>query len=183
MAKSRKGQAPECNLCECGDHSWAPLTKGSVTIVSPEDSHLLKRRHWYAAVSAGKRLRRQRYAKAHLRFSDHDVALHNVINPSPDGMVTDHKNGNTLDNRRSNLRVASHNDNMRNSKGHKSSRNPKGVVLVNDRFFARITVNGKSIHLGTFEDQVSAAHAYNKAAILHHGEFARLNQIRSVSES
>lgn len=39
-------------ICECGDHAWAPISKGYVVLVSPEDAHLLEKK-WHAAVDKG----------------------------------------------------------------------------------------------------------------------------------
>ena len=94
----------------------------------------------------------------------------------------DHKNGDVFDNRRSNLRPASHADNSRNADTSRAAPNPYGYRGVfqspNGKWHARISVDRRRIHLGTFDSPHDAARAYNAAAIKYHGEFARLNDIR-----
>jgi hypothetical protein len=92
----------------------------------------------------------------------------------------DHINGNGLDNRRCNLRVVTHAENLANRPGWKqSSSKYKGVTFFkrDQKWQAKICPKGKTIHLGYFEDEKEAAHEYNKAAILHFGEMAVLNPI------
>jgi len=91
----------------------------------------------------------------------------------------DHINGRRDDNRWSNLRLAdkyeqAHNEGIRKS----NSTGKKGVYRNGRSYCAAIRNRGSEvIHLGSFETLDEAAHAYNKAAIRLHGEFARLNPI------
>lgn len=109
---------------------------------------------------------------------NHSVYMHReIINP-PDGMVIDHKNRNKTDNRRSNLRVCTQNENLCNS--IRRAGQYKGVYqdLNNSpRFFASITKGRKTVNLGSYGSAEEAARAYDKAAKELHGEFARLNFI------
>ena len=86
----------------------------------------------------------------------------------------DHINGDTADNRISNLRAATHQQNIANGKHRvNNTSGRKGVIPTNGRWRARIMVNSKTIHLGMF-DSVDDAHlAYMNAARVHFGEFAR----------
>lgn len=85
----------------------------------------------------------------------------------------DHINGNTLDNRLKNLRICSHTENMRNRK----TSGFKGVSkTASGKYRARITVNNKELHLGSFKSKEEAAKAYNEAANKYYGVFARLNK-------
>ena len=79
----------------------------------------------------------------------------------------DHENGNGLDNRRENLRLATHSQNQRNRR------------RTRDKVYKGTRRNGKKwvahIVLGTFASEEEAARAYDHAATLLYGEFARLN--------
>lgn len=96
--------------------------------------------------------------------------------PPPDHMHLDHVNGNSLDNRRENLRIASTNENARNCRMSSANRHGiKGIYWAKrDRVWrASIRLNYKTIHLGSFLTKGLAAVAYAKASIRYHGEFAR----------
>jgi hypothetical protein len=98
---------------------------------------------------------------------------------APDDLEVDHRRvDDTLDNRKSNLRLATHRQNMCNKK--KLRTNTSGYIGVTwqkdiQRFRARIQVYGRSISLGCFADAEGAARAYDQAALTYHGEFSRLN--------
>jgi hypothetical protein len=92
-------------------------------------------------------------------------------------MCVDHINGNTLDNRRSNLRVCTHAENMRNRrKNSNSSSGYKGVFWDNHykKWSSYIRVNNKRIYLGRFDDSKVAYEAYVAASKKYHGEFGRI---------
>jgi len=107
-----------------------------------------------------------------------------IGNPRP-GFLVDHINGNRLDNRKSNLRFVTNQQNIFNSQKRQliiSGGNPskyKGVTWMTDRnkWRSRITLDGREFHLGVFESEQEAALAYNKAAIKFYGEYANLNKI------
>lgn len=90
----------------------------------------------------------------------------------------DHENRNTLDNQKHNLRTCSNAQNQQNipSKSHTKFKY-KGIKLSKNkkRWEARITVNKKQIHLGTFDTDVEAAKIYDSHAMQFFGEFAFLN--------
>jgi len=107
------------------------------------------------------------------------VAMHRVIAGTPENMHTDHINGDPLDNQKSNLRVCTNKENMKNRKlNSNSSTGYKGVHLHTKlkKWVARIGVDGKRIHLGVYDTPEAAALAYNAAALKYHGEYARLNK-------
>lgn len=90
----------------------------------------------------------------------------------------DHVNGDVLDNRRCNLRGCTQKQNARNRKANINSfTGLKGVYRDKKNYRAAITVDYKYKYLGNFNDAISAARAYNEAAIKYFGEYARLNKI------
>ena len=106
----------------------------------------------------------------------HNKRLHRMIMGEPDGREVDHKNTDKLDNRRENLRIATHKQNCKNK--NKQSNNTSGFKGVsfkkqNQKFQATIHIDGKKKHLGLFVTAVAAHEEYKRAAIQHHGEFAR----------
>lgn len=104
------------------------------------------------------------------------LLLHRVILGAAAGTIVDHINGNPLDNRRENLRLCSHAENMRNRKVHKN--NKLGVKGVHQRrgkngFCAEIRINGRKLRLGTYMTPEEAHQAYAKASRELHGAFGR----------
>ena len=105
--------------------------------------------------------------------------MHHLVIDIPKGFFADHINHNGLDNRKANLRLATRTQNIwHRKKFKKPSRSQyKGVDWANDmkRWRARIRVNGKRIYIGSFENEIDAAKAYDNAAKKYHREFAVLN--------
>jgi hypothetical protein len=100
-----------------------------------------------------------------------------IIFGAAKGGGVDHASGDRLNNRRSNLRIATHTQNMRNTRLKvTNSSGFKGVTTTAEgRWRARITVDRVEIRLGNFDTREEAAAAYDAAARLHHGEFASPN--------
>lgn len=110
------------------------------------------------------------------------ILLHRLLLDAPDEIDVDHINGDGLDNRKGNLRLATEMQNQWNRGTHKPSKcGYKGVRLHHKgrRYYAVITCDKRVYRLGTFDTPEKAAEAYNQAAIEMHGEFARLNKIPS----
>jgi len=107
------------------------------------------------------------------------VYMHQMVIKVPDGMVTDHINHDGMDNRKDNLRAATHSQNMRHRKKCSGAMYSKykGVSWKKKsrKWVAQITCEKKAIHLGYFRDEIEAAKAYDRAAIKYHGQFACLN--------
>ena len=93
-----------------------------------------------------------------------------------DGKIIDHKNRNTLDNRKCNLRICNRSQNRMNSKA-KSIIGYKGVSwhVSSKKWLARIEKNKTSIRIGMFNNPKDAAKAYDEKAIEFFGEFACTN--------
>lgn len=104
--------------------------------------------------------------------------MHRVILGLPGEMDGDHRNGDGLDNRRSNLRPATAMQNSQNQGVRKTNKaGLKGVSWWGPlgKWKAGIQANGTPVHLGYFETPEAAARAYDAAARLYHGEFAKTN--------
>jgi hypothetical protein len=105
------------------------------------------------------------------------VYLHRVLMNCPANEVVDHINGDTTDNRRSNLRVCS---NVMNTKNLKKQANGitskyKGVSYYKKGNNWEVSVGG--LYIGRFKSEVEAALAYNESATSYFGKYARLNVI------
>lgn len=114
------------------------------------------------------------------RRGDLHVYLHRLIAGARKGEVVDHINGNSLDNRKANLRICTKAENSRNRKlGPTNKSGFKGVSWEahTGKWRAKIGTDHKQITIGRFDTKEDAARAYNEAAIKYHGPFARLNQI------
>lgn len=157
-----------------------PLSNGDFALVDDEDfDRLMAMGKWwvdkdgYAVKSAT--FRAENGIKKSLK-----ILMHREILNVPIGMITDHINGNKVDNRKSNLRKCNFHENARNYPTPKNNTSGfKGVVWNkrDKKWFARITVFRKKIYLGYFDCKIKAARAYNEAAIKYHKEFAKLNII------
>lgn len=105
-------------------------------------------------------------------------ALHRIVMDAPDGLVVDHINHDKLDCRRGNLRLCSRLQNSYNRRHRADGASRfKGVSWNKDRrkWFASIGAERKNVYLGLFSDELSAARAYDEAALVLHGAFACLN--------
>lgn len=99
---------------------------------------------------------------------------------------TDHHDGNGLNNTRSNLRDVTNRQNLQNSREHLGSTSAyKGVYWFAEkaRWRAAIKVNGRTVWLGDFAEEITAARAYDVAAAHHFGQYARFNLATSVREA
>jgi hypothetical protein len=100
--------------------------------------------------------------------------MHRLVLGVLPGQLVDHIDGNTLDNRRTNLRVATARQNAMNRRA--VGRVPySGVRREGGQFVAFISPNRLQICLGRFKTAEQAAAAYNAAAQRCYGEYARLN--------
>lgn len=172
------------------------LTQGQVTLVDDEDYDFLMQWKWFA-----KRIPKYPELTFHAMRAQTvprrtTVSMHRVITNCPTGLVVDHINHNTLDNRRSNLRVCTNAENLANRRypfnfaggqqcGGRAGRHigcadPANGIFVGiqhrtQSWSARIKVNQRDIWLGTFESAEEAARAYDRAVRQHFGEDAPCN--------
>lgn len=115
---------------------------------------------------------------AHARVNGRTVTMESLIVDRPQGMQVDHINHDRADNRKSNLRICTKDENRRNAiKTKRNTTGYKGVVkyAVGSKFRAQIGYDKKKMHIGTFETAEEAARAYDLKAKQLFGEFANLN--------
>lgn len=149
------------------------LTRGHVAIVDDDDYEMLCQLRWRFFDSGNG------YAGRQYRMPDTKkrvyVSMHQtILNVS--GVEVDHINRDGLDNRRCNLRIASHRANTCNRAGWGRS-GFKGVMPVGSKWGAYITANCKYHWLGTYDKKEDAARAYNEAAKMFNGEYAFMNKV------
>lgn len=153
-----------------------PLTKGQSALIDASDIPLIRDRNWHASFSPTSR---SFYAKGGKRVGEigpRAYYIHRKILGVSPPIEVDHKNGDSLDNRKANLRLANRSQNAMNQKLNKNnSSGYKGVTWYKtaNKFMAYITVNYKRIHLGCFDCPEEARAAYVAAAQKYAGEFAR----------
>ena len=103
-----------------------------------------------------------------------------IMNVLNDSREIDHKDGNGLNNQRSNLRIATRSQNAMNI-GTKSDNTSgyKGVSwrIDHKKWQVQIKVNGKTIHFGYYNNKVVVVKVYNEATIKYHKKFANINKI------
>lgn len=148
-------------------------------IIDDEDFDLVKDYNWFMGNGG------RGYAIANVNKGNNTwttLSMSRLIMNASPGSIVDHINHNTIDNRKSNLRICSRRENSLNRLADNNKiAKYKGVTIEggggNAKEFARarIRVNGKLIHLGCFDTQELAAVAYDSAAKKYFGEFASTN--------
>ncbi len=149
------------------------LTNGPVALVDDADLQIVRSMKWYAHYDHGT-------GKPYVRSTTNRgaVLLHRFLTNAPAGVPVDHKNGDGLDNRRSNLRLTDGSGNQANRAT--LPRNTSGFrgVTFNRRvgkWQATVRARGANYYLGLFQTAEEGARAYDAKARELFGEFARPN--------
>lgn len=153
--------------------------KRLVALVDDEDYELISSFVWRAIRPS---LRSKTFYAINEKMSDYKrscIYMHRIIlSASDDHVEIDHVNRNGLDNRRLNLRICSHSQNLMNTplRENKTSKY-RGVHWdrERDKWMTTIRMNGKTISLGRFDSEEDAAMAFDRAAMARCSEFASLN--------
>lgn len=143
-------------------HGYAEIDK--------EDYHLVENFCWHRE-TRGKVF----YARAYVRGSSgkDSVYLHQSILPTEDGIIAEHKDGNGLNNKKSNLRPANRSQNeMNKGVSLASTSGVTGVSLRSDtkKWRAYIKLNGRQLPLGSYKNKEDAIKARKKAEEKYFGE-------------
>lgn len=139
-----------------------PLTQGKVALVDDDDFEQLNKYKWCACVRKHTIYAVRSEPKTHKTIRMHREVLKYI----PDGMFTDHIDGNGLNNQKYNLRIVTTRQNAQNRHQVKSSKYP-GVTWHSGskKWNARILINGQQNNLGFFESEDDAATAYTNACL------------------
>ncbi len=152
---------------------FIPLTQGLFAAVDELAYASLRLMRWHARKSNG-----TFYAVRWHPETNLSQGMHAHLFGCHDGRLVDHKNGCGLDNRRENLRSATSQQNAMNRAASGKTSRFKGVYFNKQMglWMARISKNGKRIHLGNFKTEMEAAAAYSTVETQLFGEFASSNR-------
>lgn len=156
-----------------GPDAFIPLTQGLEAVIDAADVDLVKPYRWFAGKIGNVVYAFTRFTKS---SKERPTALHRLLCNPPEELSIDHIDLDGLNNRRSNLRLATTSENSRNTRTRQNNTSGfKGVSWRRDRsrWQVHIRVDGKRLSLGHYVTLEDAASAYAGAAEKYHGEFAR----------
>lgn len=148
------------------------LTQDYICLVSDADREWLRQWRWCTSVSGG--------GRPYARRSRDGVYMHRLIVGAPRHLVVDHRDNDSLNNTRANLRLTTVN---RNTQWSLRCSARSGYLGVQERqakngtkrYRVRFSDGRKEVGVGTFGCPVEAARAYDEAAVAAHGPFAATN--------
>jgi hypothetical protein len=147
------------------------ITRGEITLIDESDWGLVCKYNWTLHIPDNRK-----YARCH--YEGKKIYLHRLLLNAKPGEIVDHKNGDGLDNRRNNIRLATQSQNTANcTTSIKTASGFRGVYFDkrSGLWQAKIKFNYKSNFLGSYKTTDEAAKVYDEAAFKLFGEFARLN--------
>lgn len=155
--------------------------RGFLTKIDDDSYEEINKHKWYLWSSS------KNVHKYAVRFDNGKaILMHRYILRAGSGCHVDHINGDGLDNRKENLRIATPQQNQANSAIRKDNKSGyKGVYFLRlksrgkiyEYWHSRIMHNGRYVHLGVFNDKMEAVMAYNTKALELYGEYARVNKL------
>jgi hypothetical protein len=148
---------------------YIALTHGQFAIVDTANYEWLSQWRWCAAKHANRKYYAKRYT------TKGTVFMHRQIMKTPPGMVVDHINGHSLDNREANMRNCDPQQNAYNKPPRGRKSRFKGVYPCGDKWEARIKHKGRQYNLGVFPTEIEAARARDAKARELEGEYAYIN--------
>lgn len=146
------------------------ISDSKVAIVDDSDWGDLSRWNWHLTGRHGEYASRSIF----INGSQYKISMHRYLMKANPNDVCDHINVNKLDNRRSNLRIATNFQNQFNTGLRKNNKSGfKGVFQEpSGNFRASIMIDGKLVRLGTFPTALKASEAYRQCSLRVHGEFS-----------
>lgn len=177
------GNTKTCGNCSWGTYEFTPdhvighFKNGETLLFDYTDYKLISGYRWWIDKGSGYFI-----TNINGRLS----YLHRMLMPDRENYVCDHINRDKHDNRRSNLRYATPQQNSRNRSIARN--NTSGFIGVcwhirQKKYVAAVKVDGRTINLGQFESAEEAARVRDEAALFYHGRFANLNFGGENSES
>lgn len=147
---------------------WIPLSRGAFALVDDVDAEFVGQFNW--ALHKPKNMSGNGYA---VSTGGVKRAMHRMIFGDHDGLEVDHIDGNSLDNRRANLRAVTPAQQSYNRVKHSNSKRSsyKGVSHDGCKWFAMFG----GVSIGRVDTELEAAHLYDAKAREHHGVFGRYN--------
>lgn len=154
-----------------GDIAYVGLTRGFEAIIDAGDLPLVEGRRWRVMTTP----KGHAYAVRTGATTGAVVLMHRELMSAPPGVLVDHEDGDGLNNRRRNMRLATYS--LNNANMVVSRRNRLGIKGVTTertgRFSASIKSQGQKVHLGTYQTTAEVSAAYYGAARLLWGDFAQ----------
>jgi len=149
---------------------------GKFALVDDDDYEKVNKYKWHVLYGYARREQRENRK----RFC---LFMHTFVMQTPKGFIVDHINGNSLDNRKCNLRLTNRQGNARNARKRKDGLSSRfiGVYFDSERgknpWVAKINIEGKRTYIGSFAEEKVAALARDAWAKKYYGEYAKLNNI------
>lgn len=157
-----------------GGSKLIPLSQGKFAIVDEDNFDALSEHNWMYSHGYAKR----NFVKENGKKTT--IYLHRVILGAEKGQIVDHKNGNPLDNRKTNIRICSQSENLFNKRIQSNNKSGyKGVAWNKEKkkWQAQARFCGKRYSIGYFQTKEEAAKAYNNTIIKISSEFSKPNEL------
>lgn len=150
------------------------ISQGYECTIDDEDFQFINSHKWKVL-----RSRKRIYASySYGEKGNKSMLMHRLILDAKKGEYVDHINGNTLDNRRENLRLCTNSENLGNrGKQTNNTTGYKGVYKTESPLYYRCAIRKDNMVycLGTLKDKEKCAKLYDAASLHFYGEFAYLN--------